>query len=56
MRLMTLIEDPPVIERILRHLRLWDPRPPGPGPPAEDLGWPDNSHIPIAYGPLPDIA
>jgi hypothetical protein len=56
MRLMALIEDPPVIERILQHLHLWDPRPPGPDPPAEDLGWPDNSQIPITYGPLPDIA
>lgn len=56
MRLMALIEDPPVIEKILKHLHLWDPRPPGPDPPDDDLGWPDNSQIPLTYAPLPDIA
>ena len=53
---MALIEDPPVIEKILRHLHLWDPRLPGPDPPNDDLGWPATSQIPITYGPLPDIA
>ena len=56
MRLMALIEDPPVIEKILKHLHLWDPRPSGPDPPDDDLGWPETSQIPITYGPLPDIA
>jgi len=28
MRVMALIEDPPVIEKILRLLHLWYPRPP----------------------------
>jgi hypothetical protein len=56
MRVMALIEDPPIIEKILRHLRLWDPRPPGPAPPSEDLDWPDNCQIPLTYAPLPDIA
>jgi hypothetical protein len=56
MRMMALIEDPPVIEKILKHLHLWDPRPPGLDPPAGDLGWPDHRQIPITYGPLPDIA
>ena len=44
MRLMALIENPPVIEKILKHLHHWDPRPPGQAPPTEDLEWPDNSH------------
>jgi len=39
MRTMALIEDPPVIEQILRHRQLWDPRPSGPDSPIEDLGW-----------------
>jgi hypothetical protein len=56
MRLMALIEDPPVIEKSLKHLHLWDPRPPGQAPPTEDLGWPDHSQLPLTYTPLPDIA
>jgi hypothetical protein len=56
MRLMTLIEDPPIIEKILKHLRLWDPHPYGPDPPNDDLDWPETSQIPLTYGPLPDSA
>jgi len=56
MRLMARIEDPPVIEQILKHLRLWDPRPPGHAPPTDDLGWPDHSQLPLTYAPLPDSA
>ena len=52
MRLMALIEDPPDIEKILKHLHLWNPCPPSQAPPMEDLGWP----IPLTYAPLPDIA
>jgi len=33
MRFLSVIEEPLVIEHILRHLRLWDPRPPGSAPP-----------------------
>ena len=49
MRVMALIEDPPVIEKILKHLHRWDPLPPGHTPPADDRGWPENSQIPITY-------
>lgn len=51
MRLMALIEDPPIIEQILKHLQLWNPR-----PPSEDLDWPDNCQLPLTYAPLLDIA
>ena len=47
MRMMMLIEDPPIIEKILKHLYLRDPRPPGPDPSADGLGWPENSQIPL---------
>jgi len=50
-----VIEEPPVVERILRHLGLWDPRPPSQGPPEDDH-WPVNSQIPLTYAPLPAIA
>jgi len=44
-----------VIERILRHLRRWDLRPPRQVPP-EDGDWPVNGQIPLPYEPLPAIA
>ena len=53
---MALIEDPLVIEKILKHLHRWDPFQPGQAPPTEGLGWPDNSQIPLTYASLPDIA
>ena len=41
---MAIIEDPRVIEKILKHLRLWDPCPLlSPAPPSADLDWPVNS-------------
>jgi len=55
MRFLSVIEEPPVIDRILRHLRLWYPRPPGQAPP-EDEDWPVNGPIPLTYEPLPAIA
>jgi len=51
MRVISLIEDPAVIERILSWLGLWDPRPAcGPSPPGE------RASLPLAYHPVPDIA
>jgi len=54
MRFLAVIEAPPVIERILRHLGLWEPRPPSQGPPDDD--WPVNGQIPLTYEPVPAIA
>jgi hypothetical protein len=56
MRLMALIEDEPVIEKILKHLHLWDPCTQSQAPPTEDIDWPSNRQIPLTYAPLPDIA
>jgi hypothetical protein len=51
MRVIALIEDPAVIERILTWLGLWEPRQPGgPSPPA------DPPSLPLSYHPVPDIA
>lgn len=51
MRVIALIEDPAVIERILSWLGLWEPRRPGrPSPPA------DSPSLPLTYPPVPDIA
>ena len=51
MRVIALIEDPAVIERILSWLGPWEPlRPGGPSPPAGARG------LPLTYHPLPEIA
>lgn len=55
MRFLAVIEEAPVIERILRHIKVWDPSPPLRAPPDEE-DWPDNSQIPLTYHPVPDIA
>ena len=51
MRVIALIEDPAVIERILSWLGLWEPpQPGGPSPPT------DPPSLPLSYHPVPDIA
>ncbi len=55
MSFLSVIEEPLVIERILRHLGLWAPRPPSQAPPGND-DWPVNGQIPLTYEPLPAIA
>ena len=51
MRVIALIEDPAVIERILSWPGLWEPpRASGPSPPAE------RPSPPLTYHPVPDIA
>jgi hypothetical protein len=56
MRIIALIEEADVIERILKHLKVWDPipdtrSPAGPDPPCRQGETP-----PITYHPVPDIA
>jgi len=55
MRFLSVIEEPLVIEHILRHLRLCDPRPPSQAPPEDDDSR-VNAQIPLTYEPLPAIA
>ena len=50
MRVISLVEDPAVIERILSWLGLWQPLACGPSPPAE------RGSLPLATHPVPDIA
>ncbi len=51
MRVIALIEDPGVIERILTWLGLWEPlQPVGRSPPAS------SPSLPLTYDPVPDIA
>ncbi len=55
MRVLSVIEEAAVIERILRRLGVWDPRPPSQAPPAND-DWPTHGPMPLTYCPLPEIA
>ena len=41
MRFLAVIEETPVIERILRHVGVWNPTPPLRALPVEE-NWPDN--------------
>jgi len=55
MRFLPVIEEPVVIEHILRHLRFWDTRPTGQAPP--EIGdWPVNGQILPTCESLPAIA
>ena len=56
MRVISLIDDPNVVRRILEHLGRGVPEPAARGPPAQASDWPRNALIPITYHPVPDIA
>ena len=61
MRVVALIHNPLVVQRILEHLRLWDPEPVERGPPqgtdsATSTPWPSTAQLPLEYAPVPDIA
>jgi len=56
MRIIALINDAKVIERILQHLKLWDPVPEPRSPVGPDPPWPRVETLPTTYHPVPDIA
>jgi len=56
MRIIALIDDPPVVRRILEHLGLWQPEATERSPPVPSGAWPVNSVLPMTYHPVPDIA
>ncbi|MBA3565121.1 MAG: transposase [Gammaproteobacteria bacterium] len=56
MRIIALSDDADVIERILRHLKLWDPSPDTHSPAGPDPPWPQGETLPITCHPVPDIA
>jgi hypothetical protein len=56
MRIIALIDEPAVIERILRHLKAWDPGPATIHPAGRDPPWPQGENLPLTYHPVPDIA
>jgi hypothetical protein len=56
MRIIALVDDAGVIERILKHLSVWDPQPDTLTPAGPDPPWPKGETIPLTYHPVPDIA
>jgi hypothetical protein len=56
MRVIALIENPGVIQRILEHLGLWAPLATGRGPPLGAASWPRHANLPLTYHPVPEIA
>ena len=56
MRVIALINDPPVVRRILEHLALWQPEAMERSPPAPPEAWPLNRVLPMTYHAVPDIA
>ena len=56
MRVIALIDDPAVVQRILEHLECWAPNPAARGPPVQAAEWPANAVIPLTDHPVPDIA
>ena len=56
MRIIAVIDERALIRIILKHLRLWDPKPRPLEHPGRDPPWPANTTIPLTYHPVPDIA
>jgi hypothetical protein len=56
MHIIALIDNADVVDRILRHLNLWDPPPETFHCVGPDLPSPKGETIPLSYHPEPDIA
>ncbi len=56
MRVIALIEEPEIIQRILEHLGLWALEPAERSPPIDPASWPWHASLPLTYHPVPDIA
>jgi hypothetical protein len=56
MRIIALIDDPPVVRCILEHLHRWVPEASERSPPLGPETWPPGALIPLTHHPVPDIA
>jgi hypothetical protein len=56
MRVIALIEDPGVIQRILEHSGPWAPLATERSPPPGATNWPRHASLPLTYHAVPDIA
>ncbi len=53
---IALLDDPPVVRRILEHLGRWQPEAMERSPPLPPEAWPANASLALTYHPVPDIA
>ena len=56
MRVIALIENPAIIQRILEHLGLWAPLATERSPPLVAATWPRHASLPLTDHSVPDIA
>jgi hypothetical protein len=56
MRVIALIDDPGVVQRILEYLGHWAPEPAKRVPPTQAPDWPASVLIALTYDAVPDIA
>ena len=56
MRINALIDDVDVVERIRKHLKVWDPQPDTITPAGPDPPLPQGEALSLTYHPVPDIA
>ncbi len=56
MRIIALIDDADVIERVLKHLKVRDSEPETISPAGPDPPWRQGESLPLTYHPVPDIA
>jgi hypothetical protein len=56
LRIIAGIDDAGVIERILKHLSVWHPRPETRSPAGPDPPWPEGETLPFTWHPLLHIA
>ena len=54
LRIIALINDPPVVRRILEHLELWRPEASERSPPVPPEAWPLHRVLPMTYHPYMD--
>jgi len=53
MRIIALIDDVDVLERILKHLKVWDPQPDTVTPAGPDPPLPQGETLSLTYHPVP---
>lgn len=56
LRIIALIDDVDIIERTLKHLKVWHPRTENRSPAGPDPPGPKGETIPLSYHPVPDSA
>jgi len=56
MRIIAFIDDADAVERIFKHLNVWNPKPEALSTAGPDPPWPHGETLPITYHPVSDTA